>query len=32
MVNVDGVQMGNFRCNATGTDLNRIWHKPIAVP
>ena len=25
MVNVDGVIYGNFRCDITGTDLNRRW-------
>jgi hypothetical protein len=26
MVNVDGVVLGNYRCNMTGYDLNRSWH------
>mgnify|MGYP002362033890 FL=1 len=26
MVNVDGVVMGNYRCNLAGYDLNRYWH------
>jgi cytosolic carboxypeptidase protein 2/3 len=25
MINVDGVIYGNFRCDATGVDLNRRW-------
>ena len=25
MINVDGVIYGNFRCDITGTDLNRKW-------
>lgn len=25
MINVDGVIYGNFRCDITGTDLNRRW-------
>ena len=25
MINVDGVIYGNFRCDLTGTDLNRKW-------
>jgi murein tripeptide amidase MpaA len=28
MVNVDGVIYGNFRCDATGMDLNRRWKEP----
>ena len=26
MVNVDGVAVGNYRCNSAGYDLNRSWH------
>lgn len=26
MVNVDGVSVGNYRCNSSGYDLNRSWH------
>lgn len=26
MVNVDGVVLGNYRCNFYGFDLNRCWH------
>ena len=29
MLNPDGVIEGNYRCNLTGTDLNRIWNQPI---
>lgn len=25
MVNIDGVCLGNYRCNAMGYDLNRNW-------
>lgn len=25
MLNVDGVIIGNYRCNLTGADLNRQW-------
>lgn len=25
MINVDGVVLGNYRCNAMGYDLNRNW-------
>jgi len=25
MVNVDGVVLGNYRCNMAGYDLNRSW-------
>ena len=25
MVNIDGVQLGNFRCDIFGSDLNRVW-------
>ena len=28
MVNVDGVIYGNFRCDLSGTDLNRCWKEP----
>jgi hypothetical protein len=28
MVNVDGVIYGNFRCDLSGIDLNRIWKNP----
>lgn len=28
MVNPDGVILGNYRCNMTGQDLNRIWNNP----
>ena len=28
MMNIDGVIMGNFRCNIAGVDLNRNWNKP----
>lgn len=28
MVNVDGVILGNFRCNIAGVDLNRQWGNP----
>ena len=31
MVNVDGVIYGNFRCDATGVDLNRRWKEPSKV-
>lgn len=27
MVNVDGVAVGNYRCNLSGLDLNRNWHQ-----
>ena len=26
MINVDGVAIGNYRCNIYGYDLNRSWH------
>ena len=29
MVNVDGVIYGNFRCDLSGFDLNRVWRSPI---
>lgn len=25
MLNIDGVIIGNYRCNLTGVDLNRQW-------
>lgn len=25
MLNIDGVIIGNYRCNLTGADLNRQW-------
>ncbi|KAM3140512.1 hypothetical protein pb186bvf_007324 [Paramecium bursaria] len=28
MMNPDGVQYGNFRCDSSGKDLNRVWSKP----
>ena len=28
MINVDGVIYGNFRCDLSGTDLNRCWKEP----
>lgn len=28
MINVDGVIYGNFRCDLSGTDLNRSWKEP----
>ena len=28
MLNPDGVYYGRYRCNITGTDLNRIWNFP----
>ncbi len=28
MLNPDGVFLGNYRCNALGLDLNRLWHAP----
>jgi murein tripeptide amidase MpaA len=28
MVNVDGVQQGNYRTNLSGNDLNRVWKVP----
>jgi hypothetical protein len=31
MVNVDGVVVGNFRCDVTGVDLNRRWKEPSRV-
>jgi len=27
MVNIDGVQLGNFRCDIFGNDMNRTWAK-----
>lgn len=27
-MNPDGVQYGNFRCDSSGKDLNRVWTKP----
>ena len=34
MVNVDGVAIGNYRCNLYGYDTNRSWHieQPRFVP
>ena len=29
MVNIDGVVNGNYRCNLSGVDLNRVWNNPI---
>ena len=29
MINVDGVIYGNFRCDISGSDLNRCWDSPI---
>ena len=29
MVNIDGVVNGNYRCNLSGIDLNRVWNNPI---
>lgn len=31
MINVDGVALGNSRCNLSGQDLNRMWKKPSAL-
>jgi len=28
MLNIDGVVVGNHRCNLSGVDLNRQWHDP----
>jgi len=28
MVNLDGVELGNYRGNFAGFDLNRCWTKP----
>lgn len=28
MINPDGVEQGNFRCDFNGMDINRSWHKP----
>ncbi|CAD8184544.1 unnamed protein product [Paramecium pentaurelia] len=28
MVNPDGVKWGNFRCDLSGKDLNRVWQNP----
>lgn len=28
MLNVDGVIIGNYRCNLSGADLNRQWIEP----
>jgi murein tripeptide amidase MpaA len=28
MLNIDGVIIGNYRCNTTGADLNRQWLEP----
>ena len=28
MLNVDGVIVGNYRCNLSGADLNRQWIEP----
>ncbi|CAD8183056.1 unnamed protein product [Paramecium octaurelia] len=28
MVNPDGVKQGNFRCDLSGKDLNRVWQNP----
>ena len=28
MMNPDGVINGNYRCNLSGSDLNRRWHMP----
>jgi murein tripeptide amidase MpaA len=28
MVNVDGVLLGNFRCDLSGMDMNRNWKNP----
>lgn len=28
MINIDGVICGNFRCDLSGTDLNRNWKMP----
>jgi murein tripeptide amidase MpaA len=28
MLNPDGVVNGNYRCNLTGTDINRNWVNP----
>ncbi|CAD8092615.1 unnamed protein product [Paramecium sonneborni] len=28
MVNPDGVKWGNFRCDLSGRDLNRVWQNP----
>ncbi len=27
MVNIDGVHIGNFRCDLNGHDMNRRWKK-----
>lgn len=31
MVNVDGVIYGNFRCDLSGMDLNRLWKNPSSI-
>ena len=28
MINPDGVKWGNFRCDLSGRDLNRVWLAP----
>ena len=28
MLNIDGVIVGNYRCNLSGADLNRQWIQP----
>jgi murein tripeptide amidase MpaA len=28
MLNIDGVVVGNYRCNLSGSDLNRQWIEP----
>jgi murein tripeptide amidase MpaA len=28
MLNIDGVIVGNYRCNLSGSDLNRQWIEP----
>lgn len=28
MLNIDGVIVGNYRCNLSGADLNRQWIEP----
>lgn len=28
MLNIDGVIIGNYRCNLSGADLNRQWIEP----
>ena len=32
MMNIEGVVLGNTRCNAAGADLNRLWNREIKFP